>query len=91
MLGKVNKYAFLGAAPETLRYDGMQSQKTIVFASINNWNICFRFKWRSVSWNSIFNPKASPPGYQAVTAITDGTTLPYVKEDFAPFEDPILT
>ncbi len=68
--GMVNSDSWQGAAPGTLLFDGVSSDKQTGIGGANTWTNKIRVIWNSVGWNKLYHPSIND--YEDIFGVTDG-------------------
>lgn len=80
LAGKVNSDTFLGYAPETVRFDGVEDEIVMTIGFTQNRTVSLALAWRPRSWNQVLLPSGV---WGTPLNISDGTKL-YTPAPFAP-------
>lgn len=82
-IGKVNDRTVLQCARGRLLFEGTDTQFSSTSQGIIGQQVQLTFAYQDHEWNSLWNPKASPPAYELVHRLTDTNQSIYQYANFA--------
>lgn len=72
LAGKLNSSTFLGRAPKTVRFDGVEDEETTLITFQKAYTVTIALAWRPISWNAVLLPTGV---WDEPVNISDGTGI----------------